>query len=289
MQNKHIVIATDFSTRSDRAARRASLLAKDLGAKLSLVHVIDDDQPRRIVQAENTAAMAILNEQARTLRDTDGLDCEALTVEGDPFQAITQAAEDLDADLVVIGPHRRQALKDVFVGTTAERTIRTSRRPILMANAVPAGSYRRALVAVDLSEGSARALQAVQNLGIDEIAAVSVIHVFDAFGASLMKRGSVREESMSDYVEEERQRASEALTRFLDNTGFKPIGRFLAHSHSTTANEISVVVGESSSDLLVIGTNNRKGIAKFLMGSVAQEVLRTANVDVLAITPDMKS
>ncbi|WP_262271421.1 universal stress protein [Microvirga yunnanensis] len=40
----HILAATDFSTRSQRAVRRAGLLARDCGAELTLVHVVDDDQ-----------------------------------------------------------------------------------------------------------------------------------------------------------------------------------------------------------------------------------------------------
>ncbi len=49
---KKILVATYFSTRSDRAIRRATLLAKKFGSAVSLIHVVDDDRPRRIVDAE---------------------------------------------------------------------------------------------------------------------------------------------------------------------------------------------------------------------------------------------
>ncbi|MEQ9246878.1 MAG: universal stress protein, partial [Nitratireductor sp.] len=99
MKQKQILVATDFSTRSDRAIRRATLLAKDIGARLTLVHVVDDDQPRRIVQAERSATDAILEEQARTLQKADGLECDSRLVQGDPFEGIAQAADDRGADL----------------------------------------------------------------------------------------------------------------------------------------------------------------------------------------------
>ena len=76
MSVKTILVATDSSSRSDRAVRRATLLAKELGASLSLVHVVDDDQPGRIVDAEREAAAAVLHDQARSLREIDGVDCE---------------------------------------------------------------------------------------------------------------------------------------------------------------------------------------------------------------------
>ena len=48
---KTIVVATDFSGRSDRAIRREKLLTREFDSKLHLVHVVDDDQLQLIVQA----------------------------------------------------------------------------------------------------------------------------------------------------------------------------------------------------------------------------------------------
>jgi universal stress protein E len=53
--------ATDFSTRSQRAVRRAGLLAQEHGAELALVHVVDDDQPQDLVALETREAERILN------------------------------------------------------------------------------------------------------------------------------------------------------------------------------------------------------------------------------------
>lgn len=285
MNNRRILVATDFSTRSDRAIRRGTLMARDIGARLSLVHVVDDDQPKRIVKAERTAAASVLDELVRAIRNGDGLDCDARIVEGDPFEGITRAAEDLEPDLVVIGPHRRQLLNDVFLGTTAERVVRISRRPIVMANGVPAGPYRHALVAVDFSECSAGALQALNEVGIGGNIAVSVVHVFDAIGTDLMTRGSASEDGINDYLAEEEERASRELSSFLSGMNFDTVGRFIKQNDSFTANVLITTARESSADLIVVGTRGRTGIAKLLLGSVAQEVLRTATIDVLAVPP----
>ncbi|WP_292420537.1 universal stress protein [Mesorhizobium sp.] len=55
-----ILAATDFSTRSQRALRRAGLLARNVAAELTLVHVVDDDQPSAIVRLETREAEDIL-------------------------------------------------------------------------------------------------------------------------------------------------------------------------------------------------------------------------------------
>ena len=51
-----ILVATDFSTRSDRALMRATLIARQTKAELILVHVVDADQPKRLVAADRETA-----------------------------------------------------------------------------------------------------------------------------------------------------------------------------------------------------------------------------------------
>src|SRR5690606_38642304 len=131
---RRIMVATDFSTRSDRALRRATLLAREMPTRLLLVHVIDDDQPARLAEASHREASILLMKLAGTVQDADGLACEARVVLGEPFQGLSDAAEEFEADLMIMGAYRRQILREIFMGTTIERTIRRSRRPILMAN-----------------------------------------------------------------------------------------------------------------------------------------------------------
>jgi nucleotide-binding universal stress UspA family protein len=72
-----IMVATDFSERSDRALRRATLLARQSGASLILVNAIDDDRPQHIFKEEKRQAEALLRELASTVRSVDGVECEA--------------------------------------------------------------------------------------------------------------------------------------------------------------------------------------------------------------------
>jgi len=280
---RKIVVATDFSERSDRAIRRATLLAKDIGASLLLVHVVDDDQPRRLVKAEQKIATDLLSEQSGSIRDVDGLECDFSVVLGEAFEGVGQIAESIDADLVVIGPHRREALKDVFIGTPAERTIRKSRLPVLMSNGVPAGHYRRVLVAVDLSDCSAEVLRAVGELGLEKKTAISVIHVFDAPASGLMRRASSSEDQITDYIADEKERASGELSNFLKANHFNPVEAVLAPMDGSFADTICAVASRLSAELIVVGTHGRTGVGKFFLGSVVEEVLRIADRDVLTV------
>jgi nucleotide-binding universal stress UspA family protein len=278
-----ILLATDFSTRSDRALRRATLLARQISAEISLIHVVDDDQPPRLIKVEERAARELLDDLAATLREADRVDCETQVICGEPFQAIADEAERADADVIVMGPHRRQVLRDVFIGTTVERTIRTSRCPIIMANAVPAGIYNRVLLATDFSDCSANAVKEARKLGLLDRFDVLVLHAFDAPAQSMMTRSSMTMEQSKEYIAEEQDRATGELLKFLQKVDLRPSRRFVQLIELPIPEMIRNCVREHKVDLVVIGTHGRTGPAKFFLGSVAEEVLRESDVDVLVV------
>lgn len=285
---KKIMLATDFSERSDRALRRATLLARQAEAALSVVHVIDDDQPRRIVDSERDAAAGLLKDLKRTLRDVDGISCETRIVLADAFAGIAQAVEEEAPDLLVVGPHRRQALRDVFVGTTAERTIRTVPVPVLMVNAPPVGRYARVMLATDLSTGAERAAGICAELGIAAAAELSFVHVYDAPEKRLAMSQSVPTDDWEAYLAEQREAAVRGLEDFVQTVGLRASRQIVRRGLHAPAEEILRAAEEESADLIVLGTQGRTGLAKFFLGSVAEDVLRKAGCDVLAVPPPVR-
>ena len=280
-----IMIATDFSERSDRALRRATLLAKEAGASLTIVHVVDDDRPRRFVEHDRKDAETLLRELEATVQRVDGLACEVRVILADPFAGIVQAVAEAVPDLLVIGPHRRQILKDAFVGTTAERTIRAAACPVLMVNAAPVGSYHHVLQATDLSDGSRDAMQRFSGLSISAHAGHSILHVFDAPALRLAMAHSMARDDQEEYLEDERATAKRALSHFLASSGISDVEQLVRHDETTTANEILNVANELKADLIVVSTRGKGSLARMVLGSVAEKVLRSSRVDVLAIPP----
>lgn len=280
-----ILVATDFSERSDRALRRATLLARQFGASMWLVHVVDDDQPSQIVDSERRDAWDLLRRMTETARDVDGVTCDALVLLASPFAGIAQAVEELAPDLLVIGPHRRQVLLDVFVGTTAERTIRCVPCPVLMANAPPAGNYRHLLVTTDLSDGSRAALERLPALGLSGGARTTVLHISDAQALGLTFSSSLPRAEQDACLAEERARASKDLSTFLDGTDLGSAQQLVRHGASAAQFEILGAADELKCDLVVLSTRGRTGLERLLLGSVTEQVLGSSTVDVLAIPP----
>jgi nucleotide-binding universal stress UspA family protein len=282
---QRILVATDFSTRSDRALRRASLLARQASAALVLVHVVDDDQPRRLIDAERQEATALLHDLAQSVRNSDGIDCENRVVLGDAFEAIVRLADEVGADLLVLGPHRRQVLRDSFFGTTAERTIRTSRKPVLMANGVPASPYRRILLATDFSEASVSAAQAAQQLRLLASAEAIALHVLDPAEGGPITRAATPVKEGEDRLAAAEVRAMDDLDALGRKLGIVAARRVVRPSEESTGMAINNAAKTEKADLIVVGTHGRSGLEKWLLGSVAESVLSAADVDVLAVPP----
>ncbi|MDO9486921.1 MAG: universal stress protein [Sphingomonadaceae bacterium] len=103
-----LAVATDFSVRSDRALLRAKLIARRTGARLAILHVVDEDQPPRHVAANKEAALSLLTAATETLQTVDGIAADRHVVVADVPNGILAAADEVGADLNVVGRHRRR-------------------------------------------------------------------------------------------------------------------------------------------------------------------------------------
>lgn len=280
---KRILAATDFSTRSQQAVRRAGLLARQTGAELVLLHIVDGDQPERLVALGQSEGRKILEEQIAAITELQGVPCRPVIATGAAYEAILRAAGEIAPDLIVMGAHRKQLLRDIFIGTTIERVIRTGSWPVLMVNTEVAHAYTSVLAAVDLSEASAEALRAAHALGLLAGGRLTLAHAFGAAAKSKMLLADVEKENIDAYVEEERLRSLSELHGFMKSLSLGPItwSPYLVEGEAVPA--ISAAVATLRPELLVVGTHGRTGLSKILLGSVAEEVLRTLEIDILAV------
>ena len=142
-----IVVPYDFSDHARAALDTAVDLARRLESDLHLFHVVQlpvytypDFQgaaaaPEPDLVDVRNAAMASLREIAASIEGAPGK-VEAHVLEGATIvEMIRQFAEELDADLIVMGTHGRTGLAHVFLGSVAERTLRSAPCPVLTVQA----------------------------------------------------------------------------------------------------------------------------------------------------------
>ncbi len=280
-----ILAATDFSTRSSRAVRQAGLLAQNQDSQLHLLHVVDDDQPENLVVMECREAEAILAEQINSVPELRGTQCRPVVVTGNPFDGILRTAAEVEADLIVMGSHRKQFLLDIFIGTTVERVIRKGTFPVLMVNNEAQRRYEKVVVPLDLTEPSANALRAARTMNLIEEDQATLIHAFIPLAKGKMYVAGADQTSMDSYVASERQRKLSELEEFLAANALGN-GNWSLRVEEGEPKEIIVrVITEQQPDLLVMGTHGRSGVVKALLGSVTEAAMRSLNVDILAVPP----
>ncbi|SFV33132.1 universal stress protein [Hyphomicrobium facile] len=279
---KRILAATDFSTRAHRAIRQAAVLARQSGAELTLLHIVDEE-PEALVALEVAESRKILDEQIASIPELRDVQCHPSVAIGAPHDAIMKVATAVNANLIVMGCHRKQLLRDVFVGTTIERVIRTGTWPVLMVNSEAAQAYGSVLIALDLSDTSTNALSCASALGILDDARVTVVHAFDAIAKSKLAFADVTDERISAYVETEQQRATSELQGYLTSRSFDAARCSYYVAEGDPVPVISKAVDAIGPELLVVGTHGRSGVAKMLLGSVAEQLLRTMELDILAV------
>jgi nucleotide-binding universal stress UspA family protein len=280
-----ILAATDFSTRSQRALRRAGLLARAEAAELAIIHVVDDDQPQRLVEMEVRESERMLAELISAVSELRDVRCHPMVVKGDPFDAIVRTAAAQTADLIVMGAHRKQLLRDILVGTTIERVIRTGHHPVLMVNNEVNAPYEVVLTPVDLSDASANAIRAARTARLIDGVRLEILHAFLPVGKGKMSMAGLDQADIDAYVSSERQEVIEDLTAFLLESDLGGLGASLHVEEGDAFDVISDGVDRMRPDLLVIGTRGRSGLLKVLLGSVTEAVLRSLNVDILAVPP----
>jgi nucleotide-binding universal stress UspA family protein len=142
-----IVLATDLSSASEAATDEAFRLAAGLHARLLAVCVIDlrtlelpgGKFRRRIDQERGRLEAAAAELVARGRRDH--VATKFLIWEGDPAEAIIDAAESEGADVIVVGSHGRGALGRALIGSVSDQIVRRAPCPVLVVrSAVGSGS-----------------------------------------------------------------------------------------------------------------------------------------------------
>jgi universal stress protein E len=281
---KNILCATDFSLRSELAIDRAAALSREFNADLTLLHVLDDDQPRPMVDRRSDEALTALTTRATVIQTRSGITAAVEIRRGTVSATIAEAARFLKADLLVMGVHRRSLVSEI-IGTTLDRVLRTGRGPVLMVNAVTFASYESVLLALDASEASARAVRTAKSLGLLENTHISVVHAFEPIHKGMMGWAGVREETVKEYSVGWERDAREQLRRFLESIGLSDAVRNIVLEEGPPFVAIKQVVERLRPHLLVIGTRGHRGLKRALLGSVAERVLLELECDVLAVPP----
>lgn len=288
MQITRIAAGVDFSPESDAAVEHAMDLARRAGAEVVLVHVCPiAEPPEHAHQQDNEwqkfmrrqlAANRERLEEMRTSLSGQGVEIAHVVIDAIPADGLLQSANELDADLICLGTHGYTGLDRLLLGSVAERVIRDSRKNTVVVRGEfkPRGGYRRILVPTDFSAAAEGAIAAATTL-VAEGGEIEVRHFWHTptFGP-VPDPENLR--SLADTSTT--QRGAELLEVYQSRDSYNMTFRA---SHSNPRQGILDLLEQGAYELVVMGSHGRRGIARWLLGSVAEATVRHAPCSVLVI------
>ncbi|OWT75653.1 MULTISPECIES: universal stress protein [unclassified Achromobacter] len=278
-----ILLATDLSARCDRALDRAILLARQFDVPLLAVHVLSPPHSLSLGAPVPTDVTPLVQQaEARLLRDLDGLvdgiQVAVRVCTGEPAARLRQVAEDEKCALIVTGLARDETLGRMLLGTTVERLVRETSRPVLVVKRRARVPYQDAVVATDFSSGSRWALRAALALLPPE--ALTLFHAFE------LPRGPLRDTSPDTQTAKGFQRIAEESALDFVNATPELHGKPQPRCQVAAGRAERVVIDyvrQAQASLLVAGTHGTGGLTGALLGSVAEALLERAPSDVMVV------
>lgn len=131
--NNIILVPTDFSEVCDNAINHGAEMAKSLGYKLCILHVINRETKSRL-KKENldlTEVVKTLKEIKAKYAKKNKIEIDTIAVEGSIFSAIQEVAHEVKANMMVLGTHGKKGLQKVF-GSYALRVVLESPIPVIV-------------------------------------------------------------------------------------------------------------------------------------------------------------
>lgn len=276
---KSVLVASDLTPRSVEALERGLVLGKQIGAVVHVLHVVDRDLPAAIAQHQRSEAERQLQEWLAASPHAADVTAHVEVVLGHRVASVLTATEAKNVELLILGSKRKSPLREVLTGGTFEQLLRLAKCPVLVVSCPPAAPYQRMLAAVDFSNSSHRAIEYATNLLPQ--AEIDLVHVYAMSYSGL---ANLNQEADSAKVEQHlRNMVAHDKQRFLAALEASGLKKEIAIRPGNVLTTIPEEIARRSTDLLVIGTHGRRGVARAILGSVASRLSRNPACDVLVV------
>jgi len=298
---KNILFLADRSDRLNVALDRAVDLAQTNNARLTVMDVTTEiGLADYIKRAYSIDLNAQVREQRMQFLETltqpytdRGFPVYTTVISGIPFIEVVRAVQRNAHDLVMKVAEHDSGLGSPLLGSTDMHLMRKCPCPVWIDRAGDEPAYHRILAAVDPFDDESGNLQRLildlaTSLSEREHATLNVVHAWELPGESMLAngRGRISRTELDLLLEETENKHRQVLDELLSPYGLSSGAENVHLLKGRSAKIISEYAREQESDLIVMGTLGRTGIAGLFIGNTAEDVLRETQTAVLAAKPD---
>lgn len=287
---RKILVATDFSKASRAALHAAISLAKRCDSKLEAVHIASIleaiyNSERLLIPADWRSEMAKHFEDFFPKSLYPG-SVKEVVIGGSAAPEILKHARKTNSDLIVIGSHGRGAIGRLFLGSVAQRIARDSDIPVMVVkdeerSRIAYQGYHRILVPTDFSDSSVKAMDLGIRFANFFKADFHLIHVVETL--TLSDLSGVYPFVQINEPQDANSSVNETLNVMIAEKEIAA-GKKVDTLWGSPVAQILEYVEREKIDYIIMGTHGRKGIERFLLGSITAGILAKSPVPVITIS-----
>ena len=274
-----ILIPVDFSETSLLAIKHGAFIAKQEGARVHLLHIVNTHYSAQNLflpvvtmdqgEIEGKASQK-LNELADSVRAEHGIEIETSISVGSASNEISRYAKEKLITLIIMGTHGYSPIEELVIGSTALKVITKSPCPV-MAMSIDAtkNSYKKILIPIDNTVNSKQKVN-------------FAIEMAKKFGASLHAVALLSDSEASE------KGAMETVMHQIEELAKEKSVSFLSEIQLDVKNRATATVdfgNKIGADLTIIMTDQDAELSGFFLGPYSQQVIHLSKIPVIAIKP----
>ncbi len=314
LEIQRIVVPIDFSQAASDAQRRAHTIADLFDAELHIVHITRSKElsglPERLVDADDEAAGALFEHVSgwlgregdegapdRSPEEKSPRVYRVIRHDRSPHKGILAYADEIEADLIIIGTHGEGGARGPLLGSVADRVVRMASWPVVtvrpdLATGDPSpdaltepDARRLVVVPVDFSDPSDMLIAHAKHWAAAFGARVDVLHVIeepslpqfyqlDGFRADMPRLAAEAHDRLEQLVAETEGPDVDIETRVL---------------FGTPADEIVDYARAQDARFILMATHGLSGLREYVLGGVTDQVIRSSPCPVGALKSSSRS
>jgi nucleotide-binding universal stress UspA family protein len=256
--SKTILIPTDFSKVCDNAINHGAEIAKSMGARLFILHVLNTDSAKYL--KKNGLSRNYVDEQLAytktQLEKAYDINVQTFIIEGKFLQAIADFSTKIHADLVVLGTHGKTGIQKI-TGSHAMKVVHALDIPVLVVQKRTFGmGYRKIIFPINISTD--------YDIKIDWTVFIAQAFRAQVFIFTMKTEHKETQKALDNLVEN-------ITTRFADNQ----INYSVEHATKTVgfAHQINDFAVSNSADLVMIKVDNDEFEPSFILGAQEEKMI----------------
>lgn len=276
-QIKNILLAVDFSDHSKLTLQSAINFCKETNCSLSIIHVIKNID--EIEEAEQNRCNRQVDEIAEFVQSHQVSVPHVKVVSGNIEENVVFFSESIQADAILLGTGNFHKHKKHRLGNHAEAILRLSSIPVLIVKDNPLSFKGKIACPIDLTVEADNVLNTAIAYAKNTNSELVIIHAIELPVYGYIGTGFNNLNPGQIFFKDASNAFSDYLKKF-DLKGLSWSVKFLLGSPSE---EITEFIKSQPFNMIIFGTASRSGISRFILGSVAETIVRNINSPCLVI------